>query len=174
MRALIITKSGRDIINVMNFLVTIGYKSRNIITVMESDLVTQWWEWMVESNKCFVYLDPCINDLTFSAEPFTPKQLRELIFNSPKVLINIFIASNESFELLWIYDVSKMYSTTKPTLTKSHLYSHTESDVIVVSGKTQLCKYLSDIHGLCYSHIVEYYGMNVSFSKIPNLMDKFL
>lgn len=174
MRALIITKSGTDVINVMNFLITAGYALRNIVTIMSTrDSITDWWKWMTEVDKCFVYIDPSINELNFSSELFTPVQLRSLIFNSPNVKINIFIASDESFELLWIYSISKLHDTTKPIAVKSHLYGQTESNIIVVTCK-DVGRYLSDIRGLCYSDIVEYYKMKVSFSRSIELSERFV
>lgn len=174
MRALIITKSGTDVINVMNFLVTIGYNIRNIITIMNTrDSISDWWDWMTKSDKCFVYIDPSINELNFSSELFTPIQLRSLIFNSPNVKINIFIASDEPFELLWVYSVSKLHHTKKPIVVKSHLYGQTTSNIIVVTGKN-ISQYLGQIRGLCYSDIVEYYDMKASFSRSVELYEKFL
>lgn len=174
MRALIITKSGTNVINVMNFLITAGYALRNIVTIMSTrDSIADWWKWMTEAEKCFVYLDPTINELNFSSELFTPTQLRSLIFNSPNIKINIFISSDEPFELLWIYSVSKLHDTKKPVIVKSHLYGQTNSNVIVITGK-DICRHLSEIRGLCYSDIVEYYDMKVSFSKSVELSEKFL
>ena len=175
MRALIIAKSGTDIINVMNFLILIGYSMRNIITITSTrQSILQWWSWMVEKDKGFVYIDPSINELNFSSELFTPLHLRSLIFNSPQhAKINIFISSDEPFELLWTYAVSKLHDVTKPVITKSHLYGPTNADIVVITCP-DLSRYLNDIHGLCYSDIAEFYSMKVSFSRSVELMNKFL
>jgi hypothetical protein len=174
MRALIISNSGSNIINVMNFLISTGYSPRNIITITDTrQSIVNWWSWMVERDKCFVYIDPTINDINFSSELFTPLQLRSLIFSSPNVKINIFISSPEPFELLWVYAVSKLSGIDRPTITKSHLYGQATSTSVVVTGKN-VDRQLHDIHGLCYSDIVEYYGMKVSFSRSIELFDKFI
>lgn len=174
MRALIITKSGTNIINVMNFLITIGYSMKNIITIMSTkESIEDRWKWMTEKDKGFVYIDPSINELNFSSELFTPGQLRTLIYNSPFVRINIFIASDEPFELLWVYSTSKLHLAKHPIVVKSHIYDQSNATVVVVVHE-QISKYLYDIHGLCYSDIVEYYGMKVSFSKTVELFDKFV
>ena len=127
---------------------------------------------MVEKDKCFVYIDSSINGISFSTELFTPTQLRTLIYNSPKVTINIFISSNEAFELLWVYSISKLYSLDKPLAVKSHLYSQTTANIFIVTSEN-ISRFLHDIHGLCYSDIAEYYKMKVSFGKTVELLDKF-
>ncbi len=176
MRALIITRSGSDVVNVINFLITIGCSDSDIVTVMDTkQSISNWWRWMTEDVKCFVYIDPCINELNFSSELFTPNQLRNMIFESPfGTTINIFISSNESFEMLWVYEPSPLYDNKKYIASKSHLHGETKADVIVITGKPKIYKQLSDIHGLCYIDIAEYYNLFISFSKSIELTHKYI
>ena len=176
MRALIITRSGRDIIDVMNFLVKVGYELSDIVTIMDTrQSIADKWKWMTEVTKCFVYIDPSINQLNFSSEIFTPAQLREMIFASPSnTIINIFIASNESFELLWMYEPSNMYSTKQHIAIKSHLFGQTHAEVVVITGKTDMSRHLHNIYGLYYTDIADYYNLNISFGQTIELMHRFI
>lgn len=151
MRAIIITNRGVDVINVINFLTSIDCDE--IATVMEIKKIKYWWDWMIKDKKCFVYLDSSINQLSRISDTFTASDLRFLIFTSPKIDINIFIASTEPFELLWVNYI------------QYKLYSPSNANVVVITGKKDLCRYLGDIYGLFYIDIKDYYNLNISFSK---------
>lgn len=163
MRALLISKVGRDIMTLMNFLVKIGYSPHDIIVIMDTkQSISYWWLWMIGAKsttdksldlenperpfdevKSFVYIDPHINDLSFSNEPFTPAQLRELINNTPMgQIINIFIASTEVFDM------------------------YPREEILVITGKIDIAYSIPTLQGLTHSDISNLCGLNISGNQI--------
>lgn len=168
MRALIISKSGRDIMTIMNFLVKIGYDPSNIVTIMNTrQSIKYWWSWLVDDVSSFVYLDPNINDLSFSDEPFTPSQLRELIYSSPLCNITMLIASVEPFEMYKIYEPYKAQKT-------SLIYSRCVAQIYIISGKTDIAYRLSSLYGAYYVDLSVMFGYNMTTGSDNIENDRFI
>lgn len=172
MRALIITKSSSVIINVMNFLVSVGYEPANIVTIMSLyDNIYKWWDWLMEGESPkFVYLDPGINDLTFSNEPFTPQNLRSLLYSSKKELI-VAISSSDIFEMYWMYGKSRL-TNEKYSLSRSCIYTKTKVKIIILSGNTRISAILPMLKGVQYRDIPKYYDVQVSFG-VDGVLDEY-
>lgn len=179
MHALIISNSSTVIMNVINFLISIGYKMRKIYTIMSlAENISHHWARIIYSSKgkIFIYFDPSINDLSFSQEPFTPLALRKLIYASPASNeIYLIISSSEIFEMYWMCKKSSLLSSKEDySLYKSNKYPKSKVKISIISGNVNMSQILPSLHFCNFCDMPKLYDVCVSFGNDKTVSELFI